>query len=354
MARIEIRLPQSGMGMTDGTIMTWHKGVGDRIVQGELLCEIEAAKAIVEMEAPSSGVIVELLAQAGENIAVNTPILLIDDSFGECTTLGAKSAVAPDAQTAPARADNLPKEPTEPMGRQDDPLLVQIEPRARRAAKQHQVDLALVRGSGPKGRIVEEDVLRRIVPAKQSSQPAVGVAAVPEGRLQSRFSLQRILALHRSLIKVRPNASISLQALLIRAAAVALADANGVFSPVDVAVMTSALGAGRSRLLRAAESLTPTRMSAMLRDLNSLESGEGAPLLWVDLDVVGAHEGNCKGNNHALVIAVSGTTAPTAADTMSEFLMTVSFEPDSSRAAQAGCFLAAFRTILGAPMTLLA
>ena len=79
MAITEIRLPQSGMGMADGTILVWHKAVGEHISRGDPLCDIEAAKAVIEMEAPVSGTIVAILVAAGENVPVNTPIVRIDE-----------------------------------------------------------------------------------------------------------------------------------------------------------------------------------------------------------------------------------------------------------------------------------
>jgi phenylpropionate dioxygenase-like ring-hydroxylating dioxygenase large terminal subunit len=158
MALTEIRLPQSGMGMTDGTILVWHKAVGERIEQGEPLCDIEAAKALVEMVAPVSGVIAKLLVQAGENVPVNTPIVMIDEGDATSAAPIGNADTAADAgkeSAAPAVARARMNEHAAERGPS-----VQIEPRARRAAQQRGVDLTRVRGSGPCGRILEEDVKR--------------------------------------------------------------------------------------------------------------------------------------------------------------------------------------------------
>ena len=75
---IEVRLPQYGMGMADGTITAWRKAEGDAVTEGEILCDVEAAKAVVEVEAPASGVLRRILAKEGENVPVNSLIAEMD------------------------------------------------------------------------------------------------------------------------------------------------------------------------------------------------------------------------------------------------------------------------------------
>ncbi|MET0179076.1 MAG: biotin/lipoyl-containing protein, partial [Novosphingobium sp.] len=76
----EIRLPQYGMGMTDGTIIAWHVAVGDRVEKGAPLCDVEAAKTTVEFESPVSGVVTRIMVALDENVPVNTPLLIVDES----------------------------------------------------------------------------------------------------------------------------------------------------------------------------------------------------------------------------------------------------------------------------------
>ena len=75
----KIRLPQWGMGMTEGTIENWLKKVGDAVKEGESLVEIETAKAVEEYESPVSGVIKEIMVEAGETVAVRELIALIEE-----------------------------------------------------------------------------------------------------------------------------------------------------------------------------------------------------------------------------------------------------------------------------------
>ncbi|HEY1899424.1 MAG TPA: biotin/lipoyl-containing protein [Steroidobacteraceae bacterium] len=71
---IEVLLPQFGMGMKDGEILRWHKAVGDRVREGEILVEVEAAKTTVEVPSPGAGELVEVLAPEGETVEVRTII----------------------------------------------------------------------------------------------------------------------------------------------------------------------------------------------------------------------------------------------------------------------------------------
>ena len=73
------RMPQWGMGITEGAVLRWPKQAGDAVVEGEVLAEIETAKAVEELESPASGTIRELLVKEGQSVAVREPIALIDD-----------------------------------------------------------------------------------------------------------------------------------------------------------------------------------------------------------------------------------------------------------------------------------
>jgi pyruvate/2-oxoglutarate dehydrogenase complex dihydrolipoamide acyltransferase (E2) component len=77
MAVIDVLLPQFGMGMQDGEIISWLKAVGDTVLEGDPLVEIEAAKTTVEMPSPASGTLTEILAREGDTIEVRTVIARI-------------------------------------------------------------------------------------------------------------------------------------------------------------------------------------------------------------------------------------------------------------------------------------
>ena len=80
MARVEVLLPQWGMGMSEGTITTWLKAVGDTVKEDEALAEVEAEKVEETLEAPAAGTLVEILVPEGETVEVRTAVAVIDDA----------------------------------------------------------------------------------------------------------------------------------------------------------------------------------------------------------------------------------------------------------------------------------
>lgn len=75
----EVRMPQWGMGMTEGTIVKWFKQPGERIERGEPLAEIEIAKAVSTLESPVAGVVTQLMANVDDTIPVQGVIAIIDE-----------------------------------------------------------------------------------------------------------------------------------------------------------------------------------------------------------------------------------------------------------------------------------
>lgn len=80
MARVEVLLPQWGMGMSEGTITSWLKAVGDTVAEDEALAEVEAEKVEETLESPAAGTLVEILVPEGETVEVRTPVAVIEDA----------------------------------------------------------------------------------------------------------------------------------------------------------------------------------------------------------------------------------------------------------------------------------
>lgn len=76
--KVEVLLPQWGMGMNEGTILEWKKKIGDRVTEGDILAEIEAEKATQELEAPATGVLTEILVEANKETKVRTVLAIIE------------------------------------------------------------------------------------------------------------------------------------------------------------------------------------------------------------------------------------------------------------------------------------
>jgi pyruvate/2-oxoglutarate dehydrogenase complex dihydrolipoamide acyltransferase (E2) component len=78
MARVEVLLPQWGMGMSEGTITSWLKQVGDDVTEDEALAEVEAEKVEETLESPATGKVVEILVPEGDTVEVRTPVAVIE------------------------------------------------------------------------------------------------------------------------------------------------------------------------------------------------------------------------------------------------------------------------------------
>jgi pyruvate/2-oxoglutarate dehydrogenase complex dihydrolipoamide acyltransferase (E2) component len=77
-----VNFPKSGMGIEEGTVMSWLKSVGDTVKKGEPLVEIETAKALQEIESPADGVLIAILADVGSTALVNTELAIIQENHG--------------------------------------------------------------------------------------------------------------------------------------------------------------------------------------------------------------------------------------------------------------------------------
>ena len=78
--KVEVLLPQWGMGMSEGTVVEWKKKVGDSVVEGDILADIEAEKATQELESPASGVIVEIRVPVSQETKVRSVLAIIEAS----------------------------------------------------------------------------------------------------------------------------------------------------------------------------------------------------------------------------------------------------------------------------------
>jgi pyruvate/2-oxoglutarate dehydrogenase complex dihydrolipoamide acyltransferase (E2) component len=78
----KVNFPKSGMGIDEGTVVRWLKSVGNRVEKGDVVVEIETAKAVQEVAAPASGTLIQILALEGDTAKVNTALALIEESDG--------------------------------------------------------------------------------------------------------------------------------------------------------------------------------------------------------------------------------------------------------------------------------
>ncbi len=153
---VDLVMPAMGESVTEGTILGWHKGVGDPVQADETIVEISTDKIDAEVPAPTTGTVSEILVAAGDSVTVGQ--LLARIAAGDPAE-GTGSAPAPSAASAtPETVEDANASPV-----------------ARRAAAEHGVDLARVAGSGPGGRISKADVLAQV------ARGAVAPTTIPAG-----------------------------------------------------------------------------------------------------------------------------------------------------------------------------
>jgi pyruvate dehydrogenase E2 component (dihydrolipoamide acetyltransferase) len=171
----DVIMPQMGESIFEGTISKWLKHVGDTVEKDEPLFEISTDKVDAEIPSPSAGVLKEIRAEEGSTVEVNTVVAVIGEEAGAAAPkrAAAESAAAqPPASTAapepptepgtpapPGAAESEESEPAAPVG---PSKTARTSPLVRRLAKDHNLDLEQITGTGLEGRITKEDVLHHL------------------------------------------------------------------------------------------------------------------------------------------------------------------------------------------------
>jgi len=193
MAR-EVRLPQLGQTMEEGTIVNCLVKVGDQVRKGDVIFEIETDKATLEMESPAEGFVKYILAETDQTLAVGAPILVLgdkDEDVPQSFVETLKTAAPPTAEAAPAAPAAEPAEPQTPAKVEGQPAeRIKASPRAKKLAEKLGVDLAAVTGTGPAGRITEQDI--KEAAASKPAKPAPAQAAEPVLKTGAKLPVNRL------------------------------------------------------------------------------------------------------------------------------------------------------------------
>jgi pyruvate dehydrogenase E2 component (dihydrolipoamide acetyltransferase) len=181
---IQIEMPKLSDTMTEGTLIKWHKKVGDSVEIGDILAEVETDKATMEMEAFDEGTISQILVQEGDKAAIGSVLAVLDgDDASAAAPATAPAAEAPAAAPAPATTTATPAAPMATQG--SDGSRIKSSPLARKVAAELGVNLSSLSGSGPGGRIVRADVMSAgsSAPAKSTqANAAAALAAAAKAR----------------------------------------------------------------------------------------------------------------------------------------------------------------------------
>lgn len=144
-------MPKLGDTMEEGTVARWLKKPGDPVREGEAIAEIETEKSVMEMYAYESGTLTEIYLPEGKTVPVGTPIAYLRTADEPAEPPAVPQQITPPAQEAPA-----PTAPTTPPRKPGE--RIKASPLARRLAEAENVDLSILSGTGPGGRIIEADV----------------------------------------------------------------------------------------------------------------------------------------------------------------------------------------------------
>lgn len=155
---IEVILPVLGETMDEGTIIKWFVEVGQEVQKGQPLYQIETDKAVLEVEAPASGVLRRIFYPAGSKVPVLTVVGLITGPDEDFNVYGEVNRVQEEVLSASQAAVGERRPMAEGPRKGFVPPRVFASPRARKLAAEHGVDLRRLKGTGPGGRIVEKDV----------------------------------------------------------------------------------------------------------------------------------------------------------------------------------------------------
>ena len=188
-------MPQMGESIAEGTIVRWIKKVGDVVDRDEPLFEISTDKVDAEIPSPAAGVLMDIAVKEGETVPVNSVVATIGAAGEKLDTAPAGANGANGAQTsesaaplAPAHAGTVaPLAPMAPVAEEDEGDDRQkSSPLVRRIAKEHNIDIGRIQGSGIGGRVTKQDILTFIdsgaAAAPVAARPAAEHPAVPVTR----------------------------------------------------------------------------------------------------------------------------------------------------------------------------
>jgi pyruvate dehydrogenase E2 component (dihydrolipoamide acetyltransferase) len=190
----DVVMPQMGESIFEGTITKWLKKAGDKVQRDEPLFEISTDKVDAEIPAPTSGILQEIKVSEGNTVQVNTVVGVIGDGSGASAPAPAKAATPAPAAAAPASAKKEAKEvsapppvpaASAPTDNDEEDSDVRSSPLVRKLAREHNVDLAKLTGTGTGGRVSKQDVLDFVERRTSAPPPASTPAPAPAARQAS-------------------------------------------------------------------------------------------------------------------------------------------------------------------------
>ena len=190
---IVIEMPKLSDTMSVGTVVKWHKSVGDQVANGDTLAEIETDKATMELENFDEGILLKILVSEGEEAPIGSPLAVVGEE-GENVEVEEIDSAKPENDSEKESTQSIEhisddskdyeekdekviqkEKHTAPSTTEKDRII--ISPLAKKLAKEHNLDISKIHGSGPSGRIVKSDILE-ITGSLDSGNDSPGVIEI--------------------------------------------------------------------------------------------------------------------------------------------------------------------------------
>jgi 2-oxoglutarate dehydrogenase E2 component (dihydrolipoamide succinyltransferase) len=189
----DVVMPQMGESITEGTLTRWLKKPGDKVERDEPLFEISTDKVDTEIPSPAAGTLTEVLVEEGATVSVNTVVARIGDGAGAAAAPATSAKTEPKQEAQPEPPPPAPKEESKAAEPKPEPPKAEskpepspaaaesevtgpLSPLVRKMAREYDIDLALVKGTGAGGRITKQDIEAYI---ESQAEKTVSSAAAP-------------------------------------------------------------------------------------------------------------------------------------------------------------------------------
>jgi pyruvate dehydrogenase E2 component (dihydrolipoamide acetyltransferase) len=286
-------MPKLSPTMEEGTIVKWHKKVGEFVEAGDLLIEVATDKATVEFNALDQGWLREIIVQENGEAKVNQPIAVFSEEQNESITTAAPTAPAPAPVKAEVEAPKAaPTMPAQKVVSSSD--RVAASPLAKKLAKQREIDLSSVQGTGPNGRVMSRDLPLEGAPVARetteipltpmrkviSKRLQQAKATIPHFYLNQAVNVESLLTLREQL--KASNIPVTINDLIVKACALALEkhpvvncgfndEKNCIlkFGSIDISVAVTVDGGLITPIVKNADVLGIVEISKAIKELSS-------------------------------------------------------------------------------------
>ncbi|MGB7289784.1 MAG: 2-oxoglutarate dehydrogenase complex dihydrolipoyllysine-residue succinyltransferase [Candidatus Macondimonas sp.] len=172
---IEVKVPQLPESVEDATVMAWHKEAGEAVNREDNLLDLETDKVVLEVPAPSSGVLTEIRVKAGDVVHAGDVVAILTE--GQAAAPGASTTTSKSDEPAPVAKAAPPEAPAAVPAAASEAAT--LAPAVRRLVVEHGLDPQAIHGSGRDGRLTKEDVLNHVAQGKASAPTAAPAVAAP-------------------------------------------------------------------------------------------------------------------------------------------------------------------------------